>query len=65
MKVCDWLQMRTMRGCVSMISKAKNMMREMRPTDCSKIARAMGNLDLQDEDLCVCFSGGCPQDLPP
>lgn len=29
------------------------MMCEMRPTDCSKIARAMGKLDLQDEDLCV------------
>jgi hypothetical protein len=28
-------------------------MRDMRPTDCSKIARAMGKLDLQDEDLCV------------
>lgn len=42
-----------MPACVSMINKAKSVMHDMRPTDCSKIARAMGKLDLQDEDLCV------------
>ena len=52
-EMSKWLQMRTMHACVSMIDQAKSTMREMRPTDCSKIARAMGKLDLQDEDLCV------------
>lgn len=52
-EMSKWLQMRTMHACVSMIDQAKSSMREMRPTDCSKIARAMGKLDLQDEDLCV------------
>jgi hypothetical protein len=52
-KSCKWLQMRTMPACVSMINKAKTLMRSMRPTDCSKIARAMGKLDLQDEELCI------------
>jgi hypothetical protein len=62
-RLCAWcrqrnramlvLQMRTHPDCTSMILVAKKNMSSMRPTDCSKIARAMGKLDLQDEDLCV------------
>lgn len=63
-EMIKWLQMRTMHACMSMINKAKDSMCEMRPTDCSKIARAMGKLDLQDEDLCVALVDALKVFLP-
>eukprot|EP00892_Ulva_mutabilis_P008362 jgi/Ulvmu1/5899/UM026_0020.1 len=46
-------QMRCLPECVSMVDSAKRVVMSMRPTECSKVARAMGKLDLQDEDLCM------------
>ena len=37
----------------SMITAAKTNMQSMRPTDRAKVARAMGKLLYQDEDLCI------------
>lgn len=47
------MQMRVLPDCVSMVDAAKTFVMSMRPTECSKVARAMGKLDLQDEDLCM------------
>lgn len=49
----DMMQMLTLSDCVNMVDAAKTYILTMRPTECSKVARAMGKLDLQDEDLCM------------
>lgn len=46
-----------------MIMAAKTHMSTMRPTDRSKIARAMGKLQYQDEDLCVALVRSMERDL--
>lgn len=47
------VQMRCQPDVVSMVDAAKTFVMSMRPTECSKVARAMGKLDLQDEELCM------------
>jgi hypothetical protein len=47
----------------SMIMAAKTNMHSMRPTDRSKVSRAMGKLQYQDEDLCVALVRAMEQDL--
>lgn len=52
-RTCISVQMRSLPDCISMVDAAKTFIMSMRPTECSKVARAMGKLDLQDEDLCM------------
>lgn len=57
------MQMKQTREFRSMIMAAKTHMATMRPTDRSKIARAMGKLQYQDEDLCVALVRSMERDL--
>jgi hypothetical protein len=57
------LQLKATSQFRSMIFAAKTNMDSMRPTDRSKVSRAVGKLQYQDEDLCVALVRSLERDL--